>query len=323
MITNSTIIDWTRRSSHSSFSNRLWERIWKLSIRCLSQKKSITWELCVSRNSTINEIVERLSQILMKQIFVMLVDVFSSLKKIYWSKIILIVTNVRNRQFVININCNFYKKYTDVHLKFDYFRAFEQYGWANEYHSHIDWKKLQFRTLFCKLFDYENDIIFRMFHFNKIIFRIDKFKGVIRNNKRKVDSFFDVFFKKMKIDVVQKISIQINRISFFFAFTITRSRAFLQFLFRDSHIIEIDFDIEKFFNFLMIFVSSTRFALFFVLIKQNKILAKHFELQNRDFFFDFFDVVAFIVTILDKIETKKFEFIKKSCSTFITKWIDN
>ena len=83
------------------------------------------------------------------------------------------------------------------------------------------------------------------------------------------------------------------------------------FFFRDSRIIEIDFDIEKFFNFSMIFVSSTRFVSSFVFIKQNKILARYFEIQNRDFFFDSLDLVALIVTIFDKFETMKFQIYKK------------
>ena len=151
-----------------------------------------------------------------------------------------------------------------------------------------------------------------MLYFNEIIFWINKIKWVILNNKRKIDSFFNVFFKKTKIDVTQKTSTQINRIFLFFAFIITRFRAFLQFFFRDSRIIEIDFDIEKFLNVSMIFVSSTRFVFYFVFIKQNRILAKHLELQNWIFFFNFLDFVALIVTIFDKIETMKFRIYKKS-----------
>ena len=301
------------------------------------KKENIDWEFVILENSFANDAIERLKQIFIKQIFVMFDDVDFSLKKKYWSKTMKIVDYIKNRQFVIFLNHNFYKKSIDHHSKIEHFRFFDIYDWANQHHFYIDWKKLQSRAVICKLLDYKNDIIYRMLHFNESIFRIDKIKWF--SLKRKVDFVSDEIFKRIKFDIIQKIVENVNKIfvsfnfKFKFAFVVRFKSSVYQFFFvflaSSKSILKTkkSFSNQRLtFKFLVLKFSFQEFFLSNFLCSneiETSFLSNISNCRNEIFFLIFSFWWHSSWSFLIEQKRKNSKFTKKSWLMFITKWHEN
>ena len=172
---------------------------------------------------------------------------------------------------------------------------------------------------------------------------------MISSVKRKTNQFFEKsLFEQTRRKIKQKTFVQINKISISFDSKNIRFKKFVvHFIFDKSRIVELNFD-EKFilftffaeFSLLMkafffrIHISATfnenfeivdyfifytsRVASFFRFCL-NQIMVRHSELQKRDFFFDFFSYVAFMIDIIDYFRVRESKSYKKAIRDFYYK----
>ena len=60
-------------------------------------------------------------------------------------------------------------------------------------------------------------------------------------------------------------------------------------------------------------------SVFFSHSRLNQILARHFELQQRNLFFDFFDYIAFMIDAIDYFKVRELKIYKKIMRDFFYK----
>jgi hypothetical protein len=127
----------------------------------------IEWKSIVFKILEQNEIVERLKQIIMLMINIMLKNV--DLNDKWWMKLIKIINYLRNRFSMIDRSINFYEVDTKKKFSFVHFRRIERIDYAMKRKSITKWKKLISRSFSIVLVEYEENHIYRMLRFNEII----------------------------------------------------------------------------------------------------------------------------------------------------------
>jgi hypothetical protein len=149
--------NWKKKYFNNEFNNHRFEH-------------DIDWKLIVSKTSKQNEIVERLKQIFMSMINIMLKNV--DLNDKWWIELIKIINYFRNRFSMINRSIIFFKIDTKRKFSFVHLRRIETTNYVMKRKSITKWKKLVFRSFFVVFVNYERNYIYRMLRFNKIIYRV-------------------------------------------------------------------------------------------------------------------------------------------------------
>ena len=321
-----------------------WEReYFDYEFETYRHENDIEWEFCISEKSQVNEVVERLDQLLWIKISALLVDVVFSLNKKYWSETVKTVNYLRNRQYNFNLDCSLYEKDFGRKLKLTHFRKIEDMKLVNIHLGAAGWKKRKSRKIYCRLLGYENDNIYRLLVFDDFIYRFDKVSWLTSGIKRKADqSLRESLFEQVRREVKQKISLQVNKISILFALKTVRFKKFsIQFISDESRIVEVNFDDESVLFFFVLSRSSFaieistfsskiidhfileffRFFRFFFSLQSrlDQIMTRHSELQQRDLFFDFFGYVALMVDVVNYFKARESKTYKKVMRDFMYK----
>jgi hypothetical protein len=234
----------------------------------------IEWKSIVLKILEQNKIVERLKQIIMSMINIILKNV--DLNDKWWIELIKTINYFRNRFSMIDKSIIFYEIDTKRKFFFAHFRRIETTNYAMKRKSITRWKKLVFRSFFAVLVEYEKNHIYRMLRFNEIIYRVS---SVIWIKKRE-----EWFLVEISDKASAKRSIEFS----------TKRQVI-----ESNSIIILMFSSQ--FNQLIIVVSriSTLFTAEFNTLNIESIssisifsvLKRHFELRYRLDFFDLLDLL--------------------------------
>jgi hypothetical protein len=164
-------IDWKKKYFSDEFDNHWFEH-------------EIKWKSIVSRISKQNEIVERLKQIFMSMISIMLKNV--DLNDKWWIEIIKTINYFRNRFSMTNKLIILYEINTKRKSFFAHLRWIETTNYVMKRKSITKWKKFVFKSFFVVLINYEENHIYRMLRLNEIIYRVS---SVIWIKKKREKSF--------------------------------------------------------------------------------------------------------------------------------------
>jgi hypothetical protein len=148
---------WKKKYFNNEFNNHRFEH-------------DINWESIVSKTSKQNEIVERLKQIFMSMINIMLKNV--DLNDKWWIELIKTINYFRNRFSMTNKSIIFFEIDTKRKFFFAHLRRIETTSYVMKRKSITKWKKLAFRSFFAVLVNYEKNHIYWMLRLNEIIYRV-------------------------------------------------------------------------------------------------------------------------------------------------------
>jgi hypothetical protein len=165
-------IDWKKKYFSDEFDNHRFEH-------------EIEWKLIVSKISKQNEVVERLKQIFMSMISIMLKNV--DLNDKWWIELIKTINYLRNRFSMTNRSITFYEIDTKRKSFLAHLRRIETTSYAMKRKSITKWKKLALKSFFAVLVEYEKNHIYRMLRLNEIIYRVS---SVIWIKKKREESLF-------------------------------------------------------------------------------------------------------------------------------------
>ncbi len=143
----------------------------------------IEWESIVSEIFEQNEIAERLRQIIMSMINIMLKNV--DLDDKWWIELIKTISYHRNRFSMTNRSIIFYEIDTRRKSFLAHLRRIETTSYAMKRESVTRWKKLALRAFLAVLVKYEKNHIYRMLRLNEIIYRVS---SVIWIKKKREES---------------------------------------------------------------------------------------------------------------------------------------
>jgi hypothetical protein len=163
-------IDWKEKYFSDEFDNHRFEH-------------EIEWKSIVSKTSKQNEIVERLRQIFMSMISIMLKNV--DLNDKWWIELIKTINYLRNRFSMTNRSIILYEIDTKRKSFLAHLRRIETTNYAMKRKSVTRWKKLVFRSFSTVLVEYEKNHIYRMLRLNEIIYRVS---SVIWIKKKREES---------------------------------------------------------------------------------------------------------------------------------------
>jgi hypothetical protein len=133
-------IDWKRKYFNDEFDNHRFEH-------------DIEWESIVSKTSKQNEIVERLKQILMSMINIMLKNV--DLNDKWWIELIKTINYFRNRFSMTNRSIILFEIDTKRKSSFVHLRWIKTTSYVMKRKSITKWKKLIFKSFFVVFVNYE------------------------------------------------------------------------------------------------------------------------------------------------------------------------
>jgi hypothetical protein len=165
-------IDWKEEYFNDEFDNHRFEH-------------EIEWKLIVSKISKQNEIVERLKQILISMISIMLKNV--DLNDKWWIELIKTINYLRNRFSMTNKSIILYEIDTKRKSFLAHLRRIETTNYAMKRKSITRWKKLALRSFLAVFVKYERNHIYQMLRLNEIIYRVS---FVIWIKKKREESFF-------------------------------------------------------------------------------------------------------------------------------------
>jgi hypothetical protein len=141
----------------------------------------------VSKTSKQNEIVERLKQIFMSMINIMLKNV--DLNDKWWIELIKTINYFRNRFSMINKLIISFEIDTKWKFFFVHFRRIEIMSYVMKRKSITKWKKFVFRSFFVVLVNYERNHIYWMLRFNEIIYHVSYVIWIKKKRKKIFFSF--------------------------------------------------------------------------------------------------------------------------------------
>ncbi len=149
--------NWERKYSSNEFDEYRFEH-------------DIEWESIVSEILEQNEVAERLKQIIMSMISIMLKNV--DLDDKWWIELIKTISYLRNRFSMTNRSIISYEIDTKRKSFLAHLRRIETTSYAMKRKSVTEWKKLVLRSFFAMLVEYEKDHIYRMLRLNEIIYHV-------------------------------------------------------------------------------------------------------------------------------------------------------
>jgi hypothetical protein len=196
-------INWEKEYSSNEFDDYCFEH-------------DIEWESIVSEIFEQNEIVERLKQIIMSMINIMLQNV--DLNDKWWIELIKTISYLRNRFSMIDRSITLYEVDTKKKLSFAHLRRIETIDYAMKRKSITKWKKLILRSFSIVLVKYEKNHIYRMLRLNEIIYRASSIIWTKKKHSHDVEisietsskrSVFESFNSSTKKQVLESNSITI------------------------------------------------------------------------------------------------------------------
>ncbi len=232
--------NWKKKYFNDEFDNHRFEH-------------DIEWKSIVSKISKQNEIVERLRQIFMSIINVMLKNV--NLNNKWWIELIKTINYFRNRFSMTNKSIISFEIDTKWKFFFAHFRRIKTSNYVMKRKSITKWKKFVFKSFFVVFVNYERNYIYRMLRLNEIIYRVS---FVIWIKKKRKKSFFFHFWNIDKM-IDHRINYIVDE--------------------KTSFRVELD-------NFSHVFVSTIncrRFILFSSFNNENKHIKHRVNFINFDF----------------------------------------
>jgi hypothetical protein len=160
----------------------------------------IEWESIVSETSKQNEVVERLKQIFMSMISIMLKNV--DLNDKWWIELIKTINYLRNRFSMTNKSIISFEIDTRRKFFFAHLRRIETTNYVMNRKSITKWKKLILRSFFVVLVNYEKTHIYRMLRFNEIIYRVSSVIWIKKKREKSSLFIFETSTKRSIIDSV-------------------------------------------------------------------------------------------------------------------------
>jgi hypothetical protein len=160
----------------------------------------IEWKSIVSKTSKQNKIVERLKQIFMSMISIMLKNV--DLNDKWWIKLIKTINYFRNRSSMTNKSITSFEVDTKQKFSFAHLRRIETTNYVMKRKSITKWKKFVFRSFFVVFVNYEKNHIYRMLRLNEIIYRVF---FVIWIKKKRKESFLFISETSTKRSIIDSV----------------------------------------------------------------------------------------------------------------------
>jgi hypothetical protein len=161
----------------------------------------IEWKSIVLKILEQNEIVERLKQIIMSMINIMLKNV--DLNDKWWIELIKTINYLRNRFSMIDKLIILYEIDTKKKFFFAHFRRIEIIDYVMKRKSITKWKKLIFKSFSIVLVKYEKNHIYRMLRFNEIIYDVS---SIIWTKKKREESLLvEISNKSVKRSIFESI----------------------------------------------------------------------------------------------------------------------
>jgi hypothetical protein len=237
----------------------------------------IEWKSIISEIFEQNEIVERLKQIIMSMINIMLKNI--DLNDKWWIELIKTINYFRNRSSMIDRSIILYEVDTKRNFFFVHLRRIETIDYVMKRKSITRWKKLIFRSFSIVLVNYEKNHIYRMLRLNEIIYRVLSIIWIKKKHSHDVETSIEISSKRSIFESFnlssKKQVLKSNSITILISTQISQVKT-SSFSFSLS-IIEIN-------------TSFSDFALMIFLILNS--LKRHFELRHR---LDFFDSLSLLI----------------------------
>jgi hypothetical protein len=226
----------------------------------------IEWKSIVSEIFEQNEIVERLKQIIMSMISIMLKNV--DLDDKWWIELIKTISYLRNRFSMIDRSITLYEIDTRRKFFFAHLRRIETIDYAMKRKPITRWKKLTFRSFSIVLVKYEKNHIYRMLRLNEIIYRVSSIIWAKKKHSHDVEISIETSSKRSILESVnssmKKQALESNSITILISAQISQAET-SSFSFSSS-IIEINTSFSDFVSMISLALNS---------------LKRHFELRYR------------------------------------------
>jgi hypothetical protein len=255
--------NWKKKYSNNEFDDYRFEH-------------DIKWKSIVSDIFEQNEIVERLKQIIMSMINIMLKNV--DLNDKWWIELIKTINYLRNRFSMIDKSIISYEIDTKRKFFFAHLRRIETIDYAMKRKSITRWKKLILRSFSIVFVEYEEDHIYRMLRLNEIIYRVS---FVIWIKKKREESFL-VEISKRSISESTKSS--------------TKKQAFesnsIIIFISSSQLNQSDIVVSFFSTFSTKEINTSSIESISSTFSTFSVLNRHFELRYR---LDFFDSLNLLI----------------------------
>jgi hypothetical protein len=270
-------------------------RIWQLSFWTRHE-----WESIVSETSKQNEVVERLRQILMSMISIMLKDV--DLNDKWWIELIETINYFRNRSSMTNRSIISFEIDTRRKFSFAHFRRIETTNYVMKRKSITKWKKLVLRSFSVVFVNYEKDHIYRMLRLNEIIYRVS---FVTRIKKKRKKSFLFISETSTKRSIMKLIIFSTKRQAL-------KSNSIIIFMFSSQF--DQSTDVVSFSSIFSTAKVNTSNIESISSISILSVLKRHFELRYR---FDSFDLLNLLImkcmkNVIDSQQALKSRSYKKT-----------
>ncbi len=276
--------DWREKYSSNEFDDYRFEH-------------DIEWKSIVSNTFEQNEIVERLRQIIMSMISIMLKNV--DLDDKWWIELIKTINYFRNRSSMIDRSIIFYEIDTKRKFSLAHLRRIETIDYAMKRKSITKWKKLALRSFSIVLVSYEKNHIYRMLRLNEIIYRVSFVIWIKEKHLHNAEILIETSSKRSVFESInsstKRQALESNFVTILISTQIFQS-AFMSF---SSSITEINTSLNDSVSTIFLALNS---------------LERHFELRYR---FDFFDSLELLImkcmkNVIDFQQALKFRSYKKA-----------
>jgi hypothetical protein len=245
--------NWKREYSNNEFDDYRFEH-------------NIEWESIVSKIFKQNEIVERLKQIIMSMINIMLENV--DLNDKWWIELIKTINYLRNRSSMIDRSITFYEVDTRKKFFFAHFRRIEIIDYVMKRKSITKWKKLILRSFSIVLVRYKKNHIYRMLRLNEIIYRVSSIIWTKKTHSHDVEISIETSSKRSTFESfnssTKRQALESNSITILISTQIFQTETSSFSL--SSSIIEINTSFSDFVSMILLILNS---------------LKRHFELRYR------------------------------------------
>jgi hypothetical protein len=239
----------------------------------------IEWESIVSETSKQNEVVERLKQILMSMISIMLKNV--DLNDKWWIELVKTVNYLRNRSSMTNRSIISFEIDTKRKSSFAHLRRIETTNYVMKRKSVTKWKRFALRSFFVVLADYEKNHIYRMLRLNEIIYRVS---SVIWIKIKREESSLLIFETSTKRSIIDSVILSTKRQAL-------KSNSII--ILMSSFQLSQSITVVSFFSSLSTErVNTSSIESISFTLSTLSVLNRHFELRYR---FDFFDSLDLLI----------------------------
>ncbi len=233
----------------------------------------IEWKSIVSRTFKQNEMIERLKQIFMSMINIMLKNV--DLNDKWWIKLIKTINYFRNRSSMINKSIISFEIDTKWKFFLAHLRRIETTNYVMKRKLITKWKKFIFRSFFVVFINYEKNHIYRMLRFNEIIYHVSSVTWI---KKKREESFFFISETSTKRSITKSVIFLTKR-------QVLKSNSIIILMLSSQ--LDQSIDVVSLFSVFSTAKINTSSIELISSISILSALERHFELCYRLNFFDF------------------------------------